>query len=93
MKVRLNLLSLVFAGLVFAAMPAGATQEAAEKKDAPAAQKETQWQGNVIRVNKDKSTLEIHGGAAPSSDLRQVAYDSSTQWTKQGKPGQQDDHS
>ena len=40
MKVRLTLLSLVFAGLVFAAMPAGATQEAAEKKDAPAAQKE-----------------------------------------------------
>jgi len=91
MKVRLTLLSLVFAGLAFAAMPAGATQEAAEKKDAPAAQKETQWQGNVIRVNKDKSTLEIHGGAAPSSDLRQVAYDSATQWTKQGKPGQQDD--
>ena len=91
MKVRLTLLSLVFAGLVFAAMPAGATQEAAEKKDAPAAQKETQWQGNVIRFYKDKSMLEIHGGAAPSSDLRQVAYDSSTQWTKQGKPGQQDD--
>jgi hypothetical protein len=91
MKVPLALLSLVFAGLVFAAMPAGATQEAAEKKDAPAAQKETQWQGNVIRFYKDKSMLEIRGGAAPSSDLRKVAYDSSTQWTKQGKPGQQDE--
>src|ERR1700675_5134092 len=91
MKVPLTLLSLVLAGLVFAAMPAGATQEAAEKKDAPAAQKETQWQGNVIRFYKDKSMLEIHGGVAPSSDLRKVAYDSSTQWTKQGKPGQQDE--
>src|ERR1700675_5138003 len=91
MKVPLTLLSLVLAGLVFAAMPAGATQEAAEKKDAPAAQKETQWQGNVIRFYKDKSMLEIHGGVAPSSDLRKVAYDSSTQWTKGGKPGQQDE--
>jgi hypothetical protein len=90
MKVPLALLSLVFAGLVLAAMPAGATQEMSEKKDA-AAQKETQWQGNVIRFYKDKSMLEIHGGAAPSSDLRKVAYDSSTQWTKQGKPGQQDE--
>src|SRR5258707_1667686 len=91
MKVPLTLLSLVFAGVVFAAMPVGATQEAAEKKDAPAAQKETQWQGNVIRFYKDKSMLEIHGGAAPSSDLRKVAYDSSTQGTKQGKLVQQDD--
>ena len=68
MKVPLTLLSLVFAGLVLAAMPAGATQEAAEKKDAPAAKKETQWQGNVIRFYKDQSMLEIRGGAAPSSD-------------------------
>jgi hypothetical protein len=91
MKVPVTLLSLVFAGLVFAAPPAGVTQEAAEKKDAPAAQKETQWQGHVVRFNKDQSTMEIRGGSAPSNDLRKVAYDSSTQWTKQGKPGQQDE--
>ena len=91
MKVSVTLLSLVFAGAVFVALPAAVTQEAAEKKDVPAAQKETKWQGHVIRFNKDKSMLEIRGGAAPSSDLRQVAYDSSTHWTKQGKPGQQDE--
>jgi hypothetical protein len=91
MKVPVTLLSLVFAGLVFAAMPAGANQEAAEKKDASAADKETQWQGNVIRFYNDKSMLEIRGGLAPSSDLRKVAYDSSTEWTKQGKPGKQDE--
>jgi hypothetical protein len=91
MKVPVTLLSLVFAGLVFAAPPAGVTQEAAEKKDAPAAQKETQWQGHVVRLNKDQSMIEIRGGSAPSNDLRKVAYDSSTQWTKQGKPGQQDE--
>ena len=91
MKVPVTLLSLVFAGLVFAAWPAGATQEAAEKKDAPAAQKETQWQGHVVRVNKDQSMIEIRGGSAPSKDLRKVAYDSSTEWTNQGKPGKQDE--
>ena len=91
MKVPVTLLSLVFAGLVFAALPAATAQEAAEKKDAPAAQKETQWQGNVIRFYDDKSMLEIRGGLAPSSDLRKVAYDSSTEWTKQGKPGKKDE--
>ena len=91
MKVPVTLLALVLAGSAFAAMPAGAAQEAAEKKDAPAAKNETQWQGNVIRFNKDQSTLEIHGGPAPSTELRTVAYDSSTHWTKQGKPGQQDE--
>jgi len=90
MKVPVTLLALVLAGSALAAVPAGA-QEAAEKKDAPAAKKETQWQGNVIRFNKDQSMLEIHGGPAPSTELRKVAYDSSTHWTKQGKPGQQDE--
>ena len=83
MKVPVTLLSLVFVGLVFAAPPAGVTQEAAEKKDAPAAQKETQWQGHVVRINKDQSMMEIRGGSAPSKDLRKVSYDSSTQWTSQ----------
>lgn len=91
MKVPVTLLSLVFAGVVFATLPGSATQEAAEKKDAPAAQKETQWQGHVVRLNKDQSMMEIRGGSAPSKDLRKVAYDSSTHWTKQGKPGQQDE--
>lgn len=91
MKVPVTLLALVLAGSAFAVMPAGAAQEAAEKKDAPAAKKQTQWQGNVIRFNKDQSMLEIHGGPAPSTELRKVAYDSSTHWTKQGKPGQQDE--
>ena len=51
MKVPVTLLALVLAGSAFAAMPAGAAQEAAEKKDAPAAKKETQWQGNVIALS------------------------------------------
>jgi hypothetical protein len=86
MKVALTLLSLVLTGAIFTARPAGATQEAS------AAKKETKWQGNVVRIYKDLSQLHIRGGGTGSSnDLRKVAYDSSTQWTKDGKPGQQDE--
>ncbi len=92
MKVPLSLLSLVLAGAVFAAMPAGAKQATAETKQAPAAKKETKWQGHVVRIYKDLSQMDIRGGVnAHSEDVRKVAYDSATEWTKQGKPGQMDE--
>lgn len=83
MKASLSFLSLILAGVVFVAMPASANQ---------AAKKETKWQGNVVRIYKDLSQMDIRGGTSNnSSDMRKVAYDSSTVWTKLGKPGQQDD--
>jgi hypothetical protein len=86
MKVSLALLSLLLAGAIFAAVPPGAAQEAS------AAKKETKWQGTVVRIYKDLSQMDIRGGTTGSSnDLRKVAYDSSTQWTKGGKPGQQEE--
>lgn len=89
MKGSLTLLSLVLAGAVFVAMPAAANQ-AADK--APAAKKETKWQGHVVRIYKDQSQMDIRGGVSGhSEDLRKVAYDTSTEWTKLGKPGQQDE--
>ena len=91
MKVPATLFSLVLAGAVFAALPAGANQATDAKKEAPAAKKETKWQGHVVRINKDLSEMDIRGGSDPSKDLRKVAYDNSTQWTKLGKPGQQDE--
>jgi hypothetical protein len=92
MKGSLTLLSLVLAGAVFVAMPASANQAATDNKAAPAAKKEAKWQGHVVRINKDESQMDIRGGVRGSSeDLRKVAYDSSTQWTKLGKPGQQDE--
>jgi hypothetical protein len=90
MKSFRTLLCLVVAGAVFAAMPAGGNQAAAEKKEAPAAKKETKWQGKVVRMYKDLSQMDISGGPAPSKALRKVAYDNSTEWTNRGKPGQQD---
>jgi hypothetical protein len=92
MKGSLTLLSLVLAGAVVAAMPGSANQAATENKAAPAAKKETKWQGHVVRIYKDQSEMDIRGGATgQSEDLRKVAYDSSTGWTKLGKPGQQDE--
>jgi RNA polymerase subunit RPABC4/transcription elongation factor Spt4 len=94
MKVSLTLLSLVLAGAAFPAMPTSAKQAAADKP-APAMKKETKetkWQGRVVRINKDSSEIDIKGGInSNSDDSLKVAYDSSTHWTKVGKPGQQDD--
>jgi Ni/Co efflux regulator RcnB len=89
MKISAALLSVVLAGAVFAATPVSAHQAATDQKDA--VKKENKWQGKVVRVNKDTSTIDIHGGAAPSETQRTISYDASTRWTNGGKPGQQDD--
>jgi len=92
MKVCTTLLSLVLAGAVFAAMPAGANQAAAENKKAPAAKKETKWQGHVVRIYKDLSQMDLRDAKTSTAEhLRKVAYDDSTEWTKLGKSGKQDE--
>jgi hypothetical protein len=83
------LLSILLAGVVFTVIPAGAKQATTEKKEE--VKKETRWQGKVIRISKDNSTMDIHGGPHPSEAQRTIAYDDSTQWTKVGKPGKQED--
>jgi len=88
MKVPVILLSLALTGGLFQAIPAKAGQAAAEKK--PAA-KETKWQGHVVRIDKEHSMIDLRGGPAPSKASRKVAYDTSTEWTKLGKPGQMDE--
>ena len=91
MKFSVTLLSLVLAGAVFAATPANSRQ--AETKTAPAAKKQAKWQGTVVRINKDQSQIDLRasGTNQPKNTTRKIAYSSSTEWTKQGKPGQQDD--
>jgi hypothetical protein len=60
------------------------------KQAAPAAAKETKWQGTIIHMLKDQSMMDIRGGAtANDSHMLKVAFDSSTQWTKQSKPAEQ----
>jgi len=92
MKVCTTLLSLALAGAVFAAMPARANQAEAENKKAPAAKKEAKWQGHVVRIYKDLSQMDIRDAKTTTAEhLRKVAYDDSTEWTKLGKPGKQDE--
>src|SRR5260370_42341890 len=89
MKGCLILLSLVFAGAVFAGIPASAKQAAAEDK-AAAAKKETKWQGNVVRIYKDESQMDIRG-TTPAGGMRKIAYGSSKQRNKGGEPRAQDE--
>ena len=91
MKVSVTLLSLALAGAVLSAVPAGAQEAGAGEKNAQASKKETKWQGHVIRIDKDHSMIDLRGGSPPSNAQREVAYDSSTEWTKLGKPSQQDE--
>jgi hypothetical protein len=92
MKVSLSLLSVVLAGAVLLAVPAGTRQATAEAAQAPAAKKETKWQGSVIRISKDSSQLDIRGGInSNASDERKISYDNSTEWTNLGKPGKMED--
>jgi len=91
MKVSVTLLFLALAGPVFSAVPVRAQEAAAGEKNTPAAAKQTKWQGHIIRIDKDHSMIDIRGGSAPSNDPRKVAYDSSTEWTKVGKPAEQDE--
>jgi hypothetical protein len=90
MKLRGIVLSLVLAGGVFAAVTVTAKQAASDTKKA-SAKKQSKWQGTVLRISKEQSSIDLQGGPAPSKAERKIIYDDSTQWTKGGKPGQQAD--
>jgi len=83
MKLFLVFLSAILLGTAVA-------QTASDKKGSAADSQEARWQGHIVRVNKSASSLAIRGGMKNmESTERQVFYDSSTEWTKQGKPADQ----
>ena len=85
MKLALMLLVWVVAGTTLDTRPAAAEASKQEKKSDT---KETKWQGTVLQILKDQSMMNIRGGAtADDKHVLKVAYDSSTEWTKQNKPG------
>jgi hypothetical protein len=87
MKATIILFGLLFAASTLVAQTA--TENKPDKK-AAASQKEARWQGHVIRINKDDSSLSVRGGQKNMESMeRQIKYDSSTEWTKQGKPADQ----
>jgi hypothetical protein len=85
MKLALMLLVWVVAGTTLDTRPAAAEASKQEKKSDT---KETKWQGTVLQILKDQSMMNIRGGAtADDKNVLKVAYDSSTEWTKQNKSG------
>jgi len=90
MKLSVILLALVLVGLALAGEATLASNNNQDEQAAPADAKEARWQGHIVRVNKDQSSLSVRGGqSAMASTERTILYDSSTQWTKQGKPAEQ----
>ncbi len=88
MKFTLIFLIPVLVGAVLA-VPA-ASGDSQQDKKAAAATKESRWQGHIVRINKDESSMSVRGGQGNMETTeRQIFYDSSTQWTKQGKPAEQ----
>ena len=87
MKHAFILFALVFAGTV---VDIDLTTARANQQEKKADTKETKWQGYVLQILKDQSILNIRGGGTPdATNTLKIAYDSSTQWTKQNKAGQQ----
>jgi hypothetical protein len=76
-----NLLMLLFVSVIAFPTAAlfGQAAPAQEKMDKMA--KQDRWEGNVVRSSQDKSTLTVR--KVGSSEERNVAYDSSTQWVSQ----------
>jgi hypothetical protein len=86
MKLSVIVLTFVFMGVAFA----GQTTPSGDKKETTADTKEARWQGHIVRINKDNSSLSVRGGQKNMESMeRQIFYDSSTEWTKQGKPAGQ----
>jgi hypothetical protein len=72
-----KLLTLLFASVV--AIPLAMVVFAQE---APTQAKQARWEGNIIRSDKDHSTLTVRAVGSTTNE-RTVMYDSSTKWVSQ----------
>jgi len=61
---------------VFLAVGIG-VQGAVAKEKAAAGPKLTRWHGTIVRINRDKSTLDV----SRKSMMRTIHFDESTKWT------------
>ena len=74
-----KLVALLFTSLL--ALPLSTAVFAQEAPAKAKAAKESRWEGEVIRSDKDHSTLTVR--KVGSTDQRTIQYDSSTQWVSQ----------
>jgi Domain of unknown function (DUF5666) len=89
-KFTVAMLTLLLLGATFV-VPATAADDAKQDKTAMAGDsKEARWQGHIVRINTSDSSMTVRGGQKNMESMqRQIYFDSSTQWTKQGKPAEQ----
>jgi hypothetical protein len=77
---RRIVLCLLAASIVLAGC--GVRSAVGQEQPAPAkpatAEKQLRWHGNIIRINKDQSNMDVRKGTIE----KKIFYDSSTQWTK-----------
>jgi hypothetical protein len=92
MRLSVILFTFLFLGVAFAG-PAGPSGDSKQdSKMAMADAKPGRWQGTIVRINKDQSTLSVRGGQSNmASTERTIVYDDSTHWTKQGKKAEMGD--
>lgn len=67
--------------LLFASVVSFPLASAVFAQEAPA-KKEARWEGNIIRIGKDDSSLTVRKVGSPSEE-KVVRYDSSTKWVSQ----------
>jgi hypothetical protein len=72
----------MFCLLVTAVVFAGYGVRTAVAQEQPAkpttAEKQLRWHGNIVRINKDQSNMDVRKGTTE----KKIFFDSSTQWTK-----------
>jgi hypothetical protein len=92
MKAATILFCLILAASLCTAQTSAAGENMQGKKVTTAREKESRWQGHIVRMNKDGSSLTVRGGQTTKDSFeREIFYTSSTEWTKHGKPAQQDE--
>jgi outer membrane biogenesis lipoprotein LolB len=75
--------SLILLAVLFLTASLVAQNEASTKT------KEERWQGHIVRINKSESTVDVRGGQKNMDQTeKRIHFDSSTEWTKQGKPAE-----
>ncbi len=86
-RISAVLLTVVLVGTLCLAQNTSAAQT--HEKNATAT-KEARWQGHIVRINKDKSSMSVRGGMGNmESTERLIVYDKATEWTKLGKPAKE----
>jgi hypothetical protein len=92
LKYLVLLLVVAAVSLTLVGQTGATSDESQAKSNMKASAKEARWQGHITRLNKDQSSITVRGGKTNKDNIeRDIFYDSSTQWTKQSQPADQNE--